>query len=117
MSKPLFSGVLQNAQRAGDYGLVVTGAALDHALTAELESMFIELSLKCSSVICCRVTPLQKAKIVELVKRSQSAVTLAIGDGANDVSMIKEAQIGIVIRGEEGTQAVLASDFSIGKAS
>ena len=93
----------------------MTGAALDHALTSELESMFIELSLKCSSVICCRVTPLQKAKIVELVKRSQSAVTLAIGDGANDVSMIKEAQIGIGISGEEGTQAVLASDFSIGK--
>jgi len=51
--------------------------------------------------------------VVELVKRSQSAVTLAIGDGANDVSMIKEAQIGVGISGEEGTQAVLASDFSI----
>ena len=48
------------------------------------------------------------------MKRSQSAVTLAIGDGANDVSMIKEAQIGVGISGEEGTQAVLASDFSIG---
>ena len=109
--------MLQNAHKTGDYGLVVTGAALDHALTVDLEEMFIELSLKCSSVICCRVTPLQKAKIVELVKRSQSAVTLAIGDGANDVSMIKEAQIGIGISGEEGTQAVLASDFSIGKCS
>ena len=38
---------------------------------------------------------------------------MAIGDGANDVSMIKEAQIGVGISGEEGTQAVLASDFSI----
>ena len=44
----------------------------------------------------------------------KAAVTLAIGDGANDVSMIKEAQIGVGISGEEGTQAVLASDFSLG---
>lgn len=41
------------------------------------------------SVICCRVTPLQKAMVVELIKKSKNAVTLAIGDGANDVSMIK----------------------------
>ena len=42
-----------------------------------------------SAVICCRVTPLQKAWVVELVKKYKKAVTLAIGDGANDVSMIK----------------------------
>ena len=42
-----------------------------------------------SAVICCRVTPLQKAMVVELVKKHKKAVTLAIGDGANDVSMIK----------------------------
>ena len=40
-------------------------------------------------MICCRVTPLQKALVVELVKKHKDAVTLAIGDGANDVSMIK----------------------------
>ena len=91
----IYLGVLNNRSATGDYGLVVTGAALVHALTPELEEMFVELSLKCKSVICCRVTPLQKARVVELVKRSQSAVTLAIGDGANDVSMIKEAQIGV----------------------
>lgn len=43
----------------------------------------------CQAVICCRVTPLQKAQVVELVKKHKKAVTLAIGDGANDVSMIK----------------------------
>ena len=42
-----------------------------------------------NSVICCRVTPLQKAMVVDLVKRHKKAVTLAVGDGANDVSMIK----------------------------
>lgn len=43
----------------------------------------------CRAVICCRVTPLQKAQVVELIKKHKKAVTLAIGDGANDVSMIK----------------------------
>lgn len=68
------------------------------------------------------------------MKRSKNAVTLAIGDGANDVSirledvtsfdfntfpttfqvsMIKEAHIGVGISGQEGLQAVLASDYSI----
>jgi len=63
-------------------------------------------------VICCRVTPLQKALVVQLVKNNLNAVTLAIGDGANDVSMIKAAHIGVGISGQEGMQAVLASDFS-----
>ncbi|XP_003368395.1 putative phospholipid-transporting ATPase ID, partial [Trichinella spiralis] len=67
----------------------------------------------CKAVICCRVTPLQKALVVSLVKRNQKAVTLAVGDGANDVSMIKTAHIGVGISGQEGMQAVLASDFSI----
>lgn len=49
----------------------------------------LELACLCKTVICCRVTPLQKAQVVELVKRHKRAVTLAIGDGANDVSMIK----------------------------
>ncbi|MGH0181798.1 UNVERIFIED_CONTAM: hypothetical protein FKN15_007675 [Acipenser sinensis] len=66
----------------------------------------------CKTVICCRVTPLQKAQVVELVKKNKNAVTLAIGDGANDVSMIKTAHIGVGISGQEGMQAVLASDFS-----
>ena len=85
--------------------MVITGSALEIALDPEYQDLFVEVSLKCKAVICCRVTPLQKAKVVQLVKRTQSAVTLAIGDGANDVSMIKEAQIGVGISGEEGTQA------------
>ena len=72
----------------------------------------MEVSKKCQSVICCRVTPLQKAEVVKLVKKAEKCVTLSIGDGANDVSMIKEAHLGIGISGLEGTQAVLASDFS-----
>ena len=75
----------------------------------------VMMLLSGKSVICCRVTPLQKAMVVELVKKSKEAVTLAIGDGANDVSMIKTAHIGVGISGQEGLQAVLASDYSIGQ--
>ena len=50
---------------------------------------FLEMASKCNAVICCRVTPLQKKKVVDLVKKNKKAVTLAIGDGANDVGMIK----------------------------
>lgn len=53
------------------------------------ERAFVELALQCHAVICCRVTPKQKALIVALVKQYQDVVTLAIGDGANDVNMIK----------------------------
>jgi P-type E1-E2 ATPase len=76
--------------------------------------LMVELpELSGKSVICCRVTPLQKAMVVELIKKNKKAVTLAIGDGANDVSMIKAAHIGVGISGQEGMQAVLASDYSI----
>lgn len=50
---------------------------------------FVDLACECSAVICCRVTPKQKAMVVDLVKRYKKAITLAIGDGANDVNMIK----------------------------
>ena len=96
-----------------DFALVVNGHSLVHALTPELELLFLSVAENCGSVICCRVTPLQKAMVVELVKKYKKAVTLSIGDGANDVSMIKTAHIGIGISGQEGMQAVLASDYSI----
>lgn len=60
-----------------------------HALEPQLEHVLLDLACLCKTVICCRVTPMQKAQVVELVKRHKRSVTLAIGDGANDVSMIK----------------------------
>uniref|UniRef100_A0A673I7L9 Phospholipid-transporting ATPase n=1 Tax=Sinocyclocheilus rhinocerous TaxID=307959 RepID=A0A673I7L9_9TELE len=83
-----------------------------HALEADLEQILVDVACLCKTVICCRVTPLQKALVVEVIKRHKRAVTLAIGDGANDVSMIKSAHIGVGISGQEGMQAVLASDYS-----
>ncbi|KAL2091895.1 hypothetical protein ACEWY4_011693 [Coilia grayii] len=97
---------------SGEYGLVINGHSLAYALEPSMELEFLRTACMCKTVICCRVTPLQKAQVVELVKRYKRAVTLAIGDGANDVSMIKAAHIGVGISGQEGMQAVLASDFS-----
>ncbi|XP_069839472.1 probable phospholipid-transporting ATPase IM [Dendropsophus ebraccatus] len=96
----------------GEYALVINGHSLAHALEADMEKEFLEIACMCKTVICCRVTPLQKAQVVELVKKYKKAVTLAIGDGANDISMIKSAHIGVGISGQEGMQAVLASDYS-----
>ncbi|GMR41324.1 hypothetical protein PMAYCL1PPCAC_11519, partial [Pristionchus mayeri] len=95
--------------------MVINGDSLGFALSSRLERTFLELACKCDAVICCRVTPLQKADVVDLVKRNKKAVTLAVGDGANDVSMIKTAHIGVGISGQEGMQAVLSSDYSIGQ--
>ena len=60
-----------------------------HALSSEMELLLLDVATRCQAVICCRVTPLQKSLVVDLVKRHRKCITLAIGDGANDVSMIK----------------------------
>uniref|UniRef100_A0A8D0HHX0 Phospholipid-transporting ATPase n=1 Tax=Sphenodon punctatus TaxID=8508 RepID=A0A8D0HHX0_SPHPU len=78
-----------------------------------LEKAFVELATACQAVICCRVTPKQKALIVQLVKKHKNAIALAIGDGANDVNMIKTADIGVGISGQEGMQAVQCSDYAL----
>ncbi|XP_044132199.1 phospholipid-transporting ATPase ID-like isoform X2 [Bufo gargarizans] len=94
------------------YGILINGHSLAYALEDNMEVELLRTACMCQAVICCRVTPLQKAQVVQLVKKYKKAVTLAIGDGANDVSMIKTAHIGVGISGQEGMQAVLSSDFS-----
>uniref|UniRef100_A0A672HEH2 ATPase phospholipid transporting 11A n=1 Tax=Salarias fasciatus TaxID=181472 RepID=A0A672HEH2_SALFA len=80
------------------------------------KEIFLEICRNCSAVLCCRMAPLQKAHIVKLIKASKEhPITLAIGDGANDVSMILEAHVGIGIMGKEGRQAVRNSDYAIPK--
>uniref|UniRef100_A0A672PXD5 Phospholipid-transporting ATPase n=1 Tax=Sinocyclocheilus grahami TaxID=75366 RepID=A0A672PXD5_SINGR len=83
------NGLVQDENVNGDYGLVINGHSLAFALESNMELEFLRTACMCKTVICCRVTPLQKAQVVELVKKYKKAVTLAIGDGANDVSMIK----------------------------
>ncbi|KAI9488071.1 hypothetical protein BDB00DRAFT_792173 [Zychaea mexicana] len=93
--------------------LVIDGTTLKYALEPKAKNMVLTLGMRCNSVLCCRVSPKQKAQVVALVKKGLKVMTLAIGDGANDVSMIQEANIGIGISGLEGRQAVMASDYAI----
>ncbi|KAI6380252.1 hypothetical protein MCOR25_001681 [Pyricularia grisea] len=94
--------------------LVIDGKSLTYALEPELDKMFLDLAIMCKAVICCRVSPLQKALVVKLVKKYQKeSILLAIGDGANDVAMIQAAHIGIGISGMEGLQAARSADVSI----
>lgn len=110
---------LQQAKRtlegASDGGLVLDGKTIQYALTREdCQDLIYKLGLASRSCVCCRLTPLQKRQLVELVhKRSPSTITLAIGDGANDVPMIEGAHLGIAVRGKEGAQAVQVSDVAI----
>uniref|UniRef100_Q8K2X1-2 Isoform 2 of Phospholipid-transporting ATPase VD n=1 Tax=Mus musculus TaxID=10090 RepID=Q8K2X1-2 len=102
-----------DAQGQGRAGLVITGKTLEFALQESLQRQFLELTAWCQAVICCRATPLQKSEVVKLVRNHHHVLTLPIGDGANDVSMIQVADIGIGVSGQEGMQAVMASDFAI----
>ena len=100
--------------RSGGYALVIDGPCLRAAMEPALRLDFLRVGIRCRSVVCCRVTPSQKAQVTLLVKDNvRGQITLAIGDGANDVSMIQAAHVGVGIRGKEGQQAVLASDYAL----
>ncbi|XP_046566596.1 phospholipid-transporting ATPase VD-like [Haliotis rubra] len=99
-----------------EYALIIDGKTLAFALhDNSSKKAFLNLTKKCNSVVCCRATPIQKGHVVKLVKEELKKLTLAIGDGANDVSMIQTADIGIGISGQEGMQAVMSSDFAIAR--
>ncbi|KAL9673201.1 hypothetical protein QQ045_029455 [Rhodiola kirilowii] len=93
--------------------LIIDGKSLTYALEDDVKDLFLELAIGCASVICCRASPKQKALVTRLVKRKTGKTTLAVGDGANDVGMLQEADIGIGISGVEGMQAVMSSDIAI----
>ncbi|XP_016559309.2 probable phospholipid-transporting ATPase 4 [Capsicum annuum] len=105
--------VIQEGTKNRTFALIVEGRALEIALSNDIKDQLLRLAVRCDSVICCRVSPKQKALITRLVKQHTGKITLAIGDGANDVGMIQEADIGVGISGMEGMQAVMASDFSM----
>ncbi|XP_045063375.1 phospholipid-transporting ATPase IA isoform X3 [Coregonus clupeaformis] len=107
-------GMLGDAlYKENDFALIIDGKTLKYALTFGARQYFLDLALSCKAVICCRVSPLQKSEVVEMVKKQVKVITLAIGDGANDVGMIQTAHVGVGISGNEGLQAANSSDYSI----
>ncbi|XP_010936763.1 putative phospholipid-transporting ATPase 9 isoform X2 [Elaeis guineensis] len=104
---------LISSSSAQSFALIIDGQSLTYALEDDVKDMFLQLAIGCASVICCRSSPKQKALVTRLVKSGTRKVTLAIGDGANDVGMLQEADIGVGISGAEGMQAVMASDVAI----
>ncbi|KAJ9245192.1 hypothetical protein DTO271D3_8870 [Paecilomyces variotii] len=97
------------------HAVVIDGDTLRLMLGDELKQRFLLLCKQCKSILCCRVSPAQKAAVVRLVKNGLNIMALSIGDGANDVAMIQEADVGVGIAGEEGRQAAMAADYAIGQ--
>ena len=112
-----FKGEFESMEKNLQFGILIDEKAL---LTInndkEIQNIFLSIAKDAISVICCRVSPIQKSQVVKMIKNyDKNAITLAIGDGGNDVSMIMESHIGIGIYGEEGMRAVQSSDFAIGE--
>ncbi|KZS87356.1 phospholipid-translocating P-type ATPase [Sistotremastrum niveocremeum HHB9708] len=97
------------------FAVVIDGDTLRFALDPSLKELFLNLGSQCETVVCCRVSPAQKALTVKLVKEGRNALSLAIGDGANDVAMIQEANIGCGLFGLEGSQAAMSADYAFGQ--
>eukprot|EP00188_Purpureofilum_apyrenoidigerum_P002407 Plantae.Rhodophyta-Purpureofilum_apyrenoidigerum.ctg24899.p1 GENE.Plantae.Rhodophyta-Purpureofilum_apyrenoidigerum.ctg24899~~Plantae.Rhodophyta-Purpureofilum_apyrenoidigerum.ctg24899.p1 ORF type:complete len:617 (-),score=124.01 Plantae.Rhodophyta-Purpureofilum_apyrenoidigerum.ctg24899:233-1891(-) len=112
-----WSYLLKDGKDSRHFGLVVDGGTLEFVLNRlDMEKKLVFLGKIAKTIIACRVSPKQKADVVEMVRRHEpKSVTLAVGDGANDVAMIQAAHIGVGIVGVEGLEAKLASDFAIGQ--
>ncbi|RDA94570.1 hypothetical protein CP533_2389 [Ophiocordyceps camponoti-saundersi (nom. inval.)] len=111
--KDLAAAMKNHEPPAPTHGLVIDGFTLRWALNDRLRQKFLLLCKQCKSVLCCRVSPAQKAAVVAMVKTGLDVMTLSIGDGANDVAMIQEADVGVGIAGVEGRQAAMSSDYAI----
>ncbi|KAH9133931.1 hypothetical protein LEN26_006926 [Aphanomyces euteiches] len=116
----IYNRMIYSAFGGQDLAIIIDGASLHLILNEDPEHVdglhFLRVALLCRVVIACRCSPIQKAQLVDLVQKNcDDARTLAIGDGANDVPMIRAAHVGIGIAGEEGRQAVNQSDFAIGQ--
>jgi phospholipid-translocating ATPase len=110
---PSRRGFSPNAKAS--FAVVIDGDTLRYALDPALKPLFLNLGTQCETVVCCRVSPAQKALTVRLVKEGRDAMTLSIGDGANDVAMIQEANIGVGLYGLEGSQAAMSADYAFGQ--
>ena len=104
----------KNSDSNKKYCLLIKGDTLSKILSSEKTiKIFNQIFNKCTSIICSRVNPKQKSKLLSVIKKINKEVCLAIGDGANDIGMITEANVGIGITGKEGSEASKVSDYSI----
>lgn len=100
-----------------EFALLIDGSSLAITLRV-MADRFRDLAVKCHAVLCCRLSPLQKFEVVKLLKTMPDRpITAAIGDGANDVSMIQEAHVGLGIVGKEGRQAARCADYAFANFS
>ena len=113
-------GVWAPGEMMPQLALVINGGALEALMEKCVEknsdgvARLLEIIFQCNSIVACRLNPLQKAQLVALIKNSKTKpLTMAIGDGGNDVSMIQEAHLGVGIYGHEGLQAIRAADFGL----
>ncbi|KAJ5887422.1 hypothetical protein N7495_007463 [Penicillium taxi] len=111
----LIAARLDHTPPAPTHAVIVDGETLKILLSDEFKQRFLLLCKQCKAVLCCRVSPSQKAAVVNMVRHGLDIMALSIGDGANDVAMIQEADVGVGIAGEEGRQAVMSSDYAIGQ--
>lgn len=98
------------------FGLMIDGETLTSIVENNFESRFCNICLKCDAVLCCRLSPAQKAQLVKMIKETkEKPITAAVGDGTNDVSMIQEANVGMGIYGKEGRNAARSADLAFAK--
>ncbi len=111
IGRSIAAGIAETKGKPQPYTVIVRGDTLEIAFVDHLGPL-CTLMMGAMSAVCCRVTPKQKAQLVKVVKDA-GHMTLAIGDGGNDVSMIQEAHVGVGIRGKEGLQASRAADYVV----
>lgn len=110
--------IVAHKQSDSNFALVINGAVVEVILADSFsrtpESKMLQTILKkCRTLLCCRLSPLQKSQITKFAREQMGYITLAIGDGGNDVSMIQAANVGVGISGKEGLQASRSADFAI----
>ncbi len=114
-----FDNLTIEAKKGSKFALVINGASIatvfSKLFSESDKNLFKRIVKRCRTLLCCRLSPLQKAQITEFVRFELKRIALAIGDGGNDVSMIQAANIGVGISGKEGLQAARSADFSIAK--
>ena len=108
VNRTAFQVMFPSQDEEGKYGVSKADLQL-------LRDRFFTVAAASKSVVFARAQPAMKKRMVtEVMARMPNAVTLAIGDGANDTEMIQAAHVGIGISGVEGTAATNCADYALG---